>query len=298
MQYGFTCLECLIRMELDRIREQTDSEKRLACAKAFFGVLANAPEGVAPPFLVPAFDAVYDRYFGGETDPQRILTQRAGEIMLERLPAAREAVFGAEDPLYAALQYSRIGNYIDFAAFGSQVDFGHLDELLAGVRSRPIDEGEYCHFRDDLAAANSFLLITDNAGEIVLDRLVLEVLRRDYPGLDLTVCVRGGPALNDALREDAEAAGIPALARVVDNGSCIGGMELGSLSAESREALDGASVILAKGQANLETMLGCGYNVYYLFLCKCARFREMFGVPAMTGMFLNDRRAQVDDPLR
>ena len=108
----------------------------------------------------------------------------------------------------------------------------------------------------------------------------------------------GGPALNDALREDAEAAGIPALARVVDNGSCIGGMELGSLSAESREALDGASVILAKGQANLETMLGCGYNVYYLFLCKCARFTEMFGVPAMTGMFLNDRRARVDDPLR
>ena len=289
MQYGFTCLECLIRMELDRIREQADSEKRLACAKEFFGVLANAPEGVAPPFLVPAFDAVYDRYFGGETDPQRMLKQRAGEIMLERLPAAREAVFGAEDPLYAALQYSRIGNYIDFAAFGSQVDFGHLDELLAGARSRPIDEGEYRHFRDDLAAANSFLLITDNAGEIVLDRLVLEVLRRDYPGLDLTVCVRGGPALNDALREDAEAAGIPALAHVVDNGSCIGGMELGSLSAESREALDGASVILAKGQANLETMLGCGRNVYYAFLVKCQRFVTRFGKPLFTPMLVRER---------
>lgn len=298
MQYGFTCLECLMKMELDRIRSQTDSEKRLACAKEFFSVLANAPEGVAPPFLVPAFDAVYDRYFGGEEDPQRVLKQRSGEIMLERLPAIREAIFAAEDPLYAALQYSRIGNYIDFAAFGSQVDFGRLDELLAGACTHPIDGVEYRHFRDDLAAAKSFLLITDNAGEIVLDRLVLEVLRRDYPNLDLTVCVRGGPALNDALREDAEAAGIPALARVIDNGSCIGGMELGSLSAESREALDGASVILAKGQANLETMLGCGYNVYYLFLCKCARFTEMFAVPAMTGMFLNDRRAQVRDPLR
>lgn len=298
MQYGFTCLECLMKMELDRIRFQADSEKRLACAKEFFGVLANAPEGVAPPFLVPAFDAVYDRWFGGEEDPQRVLKQRSGEIMLERLPAIREAVFAAEDPLYAALQYSRIGNYIDFASFGSQVDFGRLDELLAGARSQPIDGVEYRHFRDDLAAAKSFLLITDNAGEIVLDRLVLEVLRRDYPDLDLTVCVRGGPALNDALREDAEAAGIPALARVVDNGTRIGGMELGSLSAESWEALDGASVILAKGQANLETMLGCGYNVYYLFLCKCARFTEMFAVPAMTGMFLNDRRAQVQDPLR
>lgn len=298
MQYGFTCLECLMKMELDRVRSQADSEKRLACAKEFFGVLANAPEGVAPPFLVPAFDAVYDRYFGGEEDPQRVLKQRSGEIMLARLPAVREAVFAAADPLYAALQYSRIGNYIDFAAFGSQVDFGRLDELLAGACTHPIDGVEYRHFRDDLAAAKNFLLITDNAGEIVLDRLVLEVLRRDYPNLDLTVCVRGGPALNDALREDAEVAGIPTLARVVDNGSCIGGMELGSLSAEAREALDEASVILAKGQANLETMLGCGYNIYYLFLCKCARFTEMFAVPAMTGMFLNDRRARIDDPLR
>jgi len=225
-----------------------------------------------------------------ESDPQQLLKQRSNAILLERLPRLREAVNAAEDPLLAALQFSRIGNYIDFAAFGNDVDFGKLDALLDSAQTFPVDSAEYACFRNDLENARSFLLICDNAGEIVLDRLVLEVLSREYPALSLTACVRGAPALNDALREDAEAAGLAAFARIIDNGSAIPGMEFDHLGNDARAALDTADVILAKGQANLETMLGCGKNIYYLFLCKCIRFTQMFRVPAMTGMLVNDRR--------
>lgn len=138
------------------------------------------------------------------------------------------------DPLYTALQYSRIGNYIDFASFGTAVDFRRLDELLSSAEETVIDEAEYRHFQEDLRRGSSLLLVTDNAGEIVLDRILLEVLRQRYPQLSLTACVRGGPALNDALREDAEAAGIPAFANVIDNGSSIGGMEEAFLGAAAR----------------------------------------------------------------
>lgn len=290
MQFGFTCAECLLRTQLDRIRSQQDSGKKLACVKEIFSILANAPDGVAAPYLVPLFDEAYGRYFGSETDPQYLLKVRSNRIMLERLPQLREAVCAAEDPLLRALQISRIGNYIDFAAFGSGVDFRKLDELLDSAPSFPVDPAEYLRFRQDLEQARSFLLICDNAGEIVLDRLVLEVLHARYPALALTACVRGAPALNDALREDAEAAGLQEFARIIDNGSNIPGMELSHLSSDARAALDRADVILAKGQANLETLLGCGRNIYYLFLCKCVRFTQMFRVPAMTGLFLNDRR--------
>jgi len=290
MQFGFTCAECLLRTQMDRIRNQQDSEKKLACAKEVFSILAGAPEGVAAPFLVPLFDEAFGRYFGAESDPQNLLKRRSNCIMLERLPHLREAVFSADDPLLAALQISRIGNYIDFAAFGSGVDFAKLDELLESAMTFPVDAEEYRRFRSDLETARSFLLISDNAGEIVLDRLVLEVLAEQFPAVSRTVCVRGAPALNDALREDAEEAGLQEFARIIDNGSNIPGMELAHLGREAREALKDADVILAKGQANLETMLGCGKNIYYLFLRKCLRFTQMFHVPAMTGMFLNDRR--------
>ena len=296
MQFSFHCAECMLRMEMTRIRGQKDNAKKLACAKEFCAVLANAPEGVSAPVLVPQFDDVFDRYFSGEPDPQLALKRKSGEVMLERLPAIRSLVFAADDPLYAALQYSRAANYIDFASFGDQVDFGVLDTLLSDAAKAPLDPDEYRHFLSDLRSADSLLLIADNAGEIVLDRLVLEVLRARYPSLALTVCVRGGPSLNDALREDAEAAGIPALARLIDNGTRIGGMEPGYLSPESQEALDSSSLILAKGQANLESLLGCGKNIYYLFLCKCIRFQQMFDKPAMTGMFVNERRVRLADP--
>ena len=51
----------------------------------------------------------------------------------------------------------------------------------------------------------------------------------------------------------------------------------------------GADVILAKGMANAETMLGCGYNVYYAFLVKCQRFVTRFGKPMFTPMLVKER---------
>lgn len=48
-------------------------------------------------------------------------------------------------------------------------------------------------------------------------------------------------------------------------------------------------MILAKGMANAETMLGCGYNVYYAFLVKCKRFVTRFGKPMFTPMLVKER---------
>lgn len=298
MQFGFTCIECLMKMQLNRIRGQKDPEKKLACAKELFRVIADSPEGVAAPWLIPHFNAVIRKWFGGEEDPQLELKQRSNAVMLERLPAIRERVLASDDPLRSAILFSRIGNYIDFAALGSNIDFGQLDRMLEQAESCPLDESEYANLRDDLRQAKKLLLFADNAGEIVMDRLLLEVLSREYPALELTICVRGGPALNDALREDALQTGAGAFARIIDNGSPIPGSDPGSLGAEARQAMDEADVILSKGQGNLETLLGCGYNIYYIFLCKCAHFTNMFGVPPMTGMFLNERRVHTVDFLR
>ena len=297
MQFSYHCIECMLRMQLSRIRTETDHEKKRACALESLSVFTGAPAGVAAPFLVPQLDDIFRAYFGGGADPHLALKQHSNALIAEKLPAVRARVLAAEDPLRAALLCSRAGNYIDFSVIGDRIDHGYLDRLLEEAVHQPLNETEYRNFRRDLEIYGSLLLITDNAGEIVLDRLLLEVLRMTFPRLEMTVCVRGGPSLNDALRADAEAAGIPEFARIIDNGSRIGGMELEYLGETARRALDAAPLILTKGQANLETLLGCGKNIYYLFLCKCSRFVEMFGVPAMTGMFLNEQRLRLADPL-
>ena len=101
----------------------------------------------------------------------------------------------------------------------------------------------------------------------------------------VTVMVRGGEVVNDAVREDAEYAGIPELAEVIDCGSATGGVVPELLSEEGRNALDQADVILAKGQGNYEGLYGEGWHIFYMMLCKCDMFAERFNVPRMTGMF-------------
>ena len=76
---------------------------------------------------------------------------------------------------------------------------------------------------------------------------------------------------------------------VIDSGSNVAGTPLDQLGEEADRAIRESDVILAKGMANTETMLGCGYNVYYAFLVKCPRFVERFGRPMFTPILAPER---------
>ena len=59
---------------------------------------------------------------------------------------------------------------------------------------------------------------------------------------------------------------------------------LRTVSREAREAIAHADVVIAKGQANYETLYGCGYNIFFIFMCKCMLFMDRFKVPQFTGI--------------
>jgi uncharacterized protein with ATP-grasp and redox domains len=223
-------------------------------------------------------DIPYDRF--------REEKQQSNAFALERVPQMEQMVAAAEDPVYTALQLAILGNYIDFGALYGKVSFQELEKLLEQAKDIPLPQDSYQQFRKDLQNAEKFLLITDNAGEIVFDRILAETLQKIYPRLSITFMVRGGPAHNDATREDAEAVQIPF--KVIDSGKAIGGTPLTDISDEAKAAIADADVILAKGMGNTESMYGCGYPVYYAFLIKCVRFQEYFKAPLMSPMFIKD----------
>ena len=123
------------------------------------------------------------------------------------------------------------------------------------------------------------------------DRIFAEMLHKAYPYVNITFCVRGGPAQNDATRADADAVGIEF--PVIDNGNSVPGTELSLLGAEAQAALNRADIILSKGQGNAETLLGCGYNIYYAFLIKCPRFIDRFQKPKLTPMLISERKSSL-----
>ena len=82
-----------------------------------------------------------------------------------------------------------------------------------------------------------------------------------------------------------------AVAKVMGNGSNVCGTWFPGISSETKELLNSADILLAKGQGNFETLNGCGLNIYYLFLCKCEWFQMQLNDRPLEGMFLNERRA-------
>lgn len=282
MKITAECIECLLSRHLKTARLHGDEEQVTAFAWDLVKMLAQGPQDVASPYFSPQIAQLFHQHFGLPIDRYEQEKEESNRFALAHMEELRQIIRTAPDPLYAGLQCAILGNYLDFSALQGEVSFEKLQDMLALSRSFEVDRDNFEALRRELATGKNLLYLTDNAGEIGFDRVFAEEIHRQYPGLAITFCVRGGPALNDATRADAEKVGIPF--PVIDNGNCIAGTVLSEISDECRAALEDADVIFAKGQANVETLLGCGLNIYYAFLVKCSKFITEFGKPKLTPM--------------
>ena len=282
------CLQCLLRRNIALAQTLGTEEQAMAFAKEIMKLCINAPEGVSSPWFGPQIaDLLHDMY-GLDYDRFRQEKLDSNRFVLERLPMIRKKGDGIRRTrFFAGLQFAILGNYLDFSALQGQVSFEKLEEMLDKALEMELDDQVYAYFCRDLRRGGKLVYLTDNAGEIGFDRVLAEAIAAAYPDISVTFCVRGAIAQNDATREDAAAVGIPF--PVIDNGNRVAGTQLDMLSEEAAAALSDADVILAKGMANAETMLGCGYNVYYAFLVKCQRFVTRFGKPMFTPMLVKEQ---------
>ena len=282
------CLLCHMKSNVTMARSLGDEQTAMKFAKELMQLHLNMPGGASSALLGPPTDALLVKYYGLRPDRYKEEKAQSNRFVLERLDQLRQRVKAAPDPVYAGLQFSILGNYLDFSALRGQVSFEKLDEMLEEALEMELDRDCYRQFCQELSKGTSLLYVTDNAGEIGFDRIFAEVLSETYPQLRIIFCVRGKIAQNDATREDAQLVGIPF--PVIDNGSDIAGTELSLISPEAKEALQAADVVIAKGMGNTETLWGCGYNVYYAFLVKCARFVTCFRKPLMTPIFVREKK--------
>ena len=285
------CYLCHFRRNMETARSFGDEAKATQFARELMKLYLSMPEGASSPAVFPGTNALFMDIFGAEEDRFREEKQRSNAFVLERLGEIRRRTQTAPDPVYAGLQMAVLGNYIDFSALQGEVSFEELDKMLDDALQMDLDHQVYAQLSAQLERARELLYLTDNAGEIGFDRIFAEMLHQAYPHVRITFCVRGGPAQNDATRADAQAVGIPF--PVIDNGNNVPGTELSLLSPEAKAALNRADIIIAKGQGNAETLLGCGYNIYYAFLVKCPRFIDRFQKPKLTPMLISERKSSL-----
>lgn len=287
MKINSFCLACLINLQESQVRGFDDEEKKMTYMREVLAFLSSCNPELSSPALVKPLSRIYEKYWG-KHDSMEDVKKEFNDYLLSIEGEIERQIRKHSDPVEAALCYARTGNYIDYAAV-KDITKEKLLELFEEQGSAGLEKDVYRQFRTDLEKASSLVWLTDNCGEIVLDKIAMKILREQYPELKITAIVRGEPVVNDA---DMEAACYVGLDRIVDvkgNGSGIAGTDLSDISDESRRIIEEADLIISKGQGNFETIHGCGLNIYYLFLCKCDWFVRKFNAERFEGMFINER---------
>ena len=283
------CYECLFGKFKAQLTAEGCSQATVQeFAQRFHDLFDSLPEHTAAPAL----------YYEGR------------KLILEYIPDTEEATYGpikkgfndallsiedqlqaridaSDEPLELAIKIARSGNYLDVVCVDN-ISTDKLMDLIDQCAADRLDPAMLARFQNDLQNGSSLVYCTDNAGEAVLDKLLIRTLQKLYPHIHLTVIVRGGLAQSDITMEDAEAIGLTKEATVIHSGLGMPGIQISYLPEDVLQVFENADMIIAKGQGNFEGLGGCALNVYYLFLCKCRIFTERFQLPQFSGCFLNE----------
>ncbi len=264
MRTYLECIPCFLRAAVSVSRKMSDDPAvHERVVREVLRMAAEMSFEQSPPEMSRLIHKLL-REETGNDDPYRAAKLEANAYALSLLPALRELVVKAVDPFALATRLAIAGNIIDLGT-RSEVTEDEIAATLKQALGDPLDGALVESFRAAVAGSQRILYLADNAGEIVLDRLLLEQL----PTERVTVAVRGRPVINDATLEDAQAAGLHELTRVIDNGGDAPGTVLSLCSPEFRREFHESDLIIAKGQGNFETLCDTDFNIYFLFQAKC-----------------------------
>ena len=264
MKTYMDCIPCFVRQSLEAARIGSDDpalQERIM--REALKLAVNLDYNDTPPALGQKMHRLV-RKIGGNPDPYAKIKKKSNMLALALLPDCNRLVRESKNPFETAVRLAIAGNIIDYGVNGALKD-EQVNTSIREALHAEIDHAAIEQLRNAVKGAEDILYLGDNAGEIVLDRLLVEQLPREK----LTYVVKGSPILNDVTMKDARQSGMTDLVEVIDNGSDAPGTILASCSKEFRQRFDKADLILAKGQGNYETLSNVDNKIFFLLKAKC-----------------------------
>ncbi len=275
------CLSCLLNQSLRVAKnlnlDETTSKKMMQVASAS---IANYPE-VSPP--VAAAD-LYPRLasFTDSDDVYKVLKELSTQEAMKLLPSVKKQVKTSSDAIKAAVA----GNVIDFATpnhFDLTKEFEKVFDTDFSINDETL-------FFESLKEAKTFMLVGDNVGEHVFDKLLLEQIKKEYPQLKLYYAVRGKPIINDVTLTEAKEIGIDSVANLVDSGVDTPGLAYEHASDAFMKLYNSIDLIIAKGMGNYECLENVGdERIFHLFKVKCGVVSNDVGAELGALIFMKNR---------
>ena len=260
MRTYLDCIPCMMQQALRAGRIATSDEHAIKRLLGAVGAMVNnIPMDVTPP---ETGEQVYRmvREMTGVSDPYRLIKESSISEAQSLYPGLKRMVSRSDDRLLTAIRIAIAGNVIDF---GVNASF-NLAEDVRVILSQEFAILDYDAFVSHLHDAETILYLGDNAGESVLDKLLIEELNKD-----VTYVVRELPVINDVTREDAISSGLDEVAEIVSSGSEAPGTILDRCTEEFRDRFARADMVISKGQGNYEGLSESDRPVFFLLKAKC-----------------------------
>ncbi len=224
----------------------------------------------------------------GVGDPFQQAKMESNRLALQYLDQLRQVVQRSADPVKQAIRFAVAGNVVDLGLF----DNYDLAAALNEVVNSEFKKDDYNQFIDKLPGSEQVLIIGDNSGEIVFDRLLVEVLQAKK--VEVVYAVKESFILNDATADDARQAEMDKVSRVITTGNNYLGTIEDKCSREFLTEFRRSPLVISKGQANYESLEGTGLagdKTFFLLKAKCAVVARNLGVEYGDLVFVQNKLA-------
>ncbi len=209
----------------------------------------------------------------GIKDPYFEIKKTSNRLAMLAYPQIKKTLGDSRHRLLAAVELAIAGNIIDYGT-GHKLNVAEEIKKMAGPAKRAISREsattfDYEHFKNTLEKSRSILYLADNAGEIVLDRILIEEIKALDGNKRIFFAVKEKPIINDALVGDAADCKIDSCAHVFSSGSDAPGTVLSLCNKKFFDILESSDMVISKGQGNFEGFQKPDKPVFYLFMAKC-----------------------------
>ncbi len=263
MRTYLECIPCLLKQTIEAsVMATEDRDLHLKAVQEVAKFLIDTDIDRSPPEISTEVHRII-REVTNCDDPYKNIKHEQNQTALEYYPKLKDLISSSDDRLKTTVKLAIAGNVIDF---GTPNRFDINDTINRILKTEfPVDS--FDNFKTKLNQASSILYIGDNSGEIVFDKLLVEVLL-EQKNYDITFAVRSEPIINDVTREEATAVGLDELTKIIEIGTNNPTTVLELCIPEFQKCYKTSDLIIAKGQGNYEA-LGTAQNLFKLLVVKC-----------------------------
>lgn len=284
------CVPCIYNVRAREIVESRMSrEEKILALKEFTRFYQGEidPETSTIILATLAFRKVKELI--GDEDPYREFKEksyRVSEELAERVRQAAGKLTGYER-FRLLVKASLAANFFDPGAplgTGPESSFEIVEKLKLAR-----DETDSLYL--SILQSDTVTYLLDNAGEALLDKLVLEELH--HMGINLKIVPKGKPYQNDITYQEAVRIGLHKLGQLIDTQTDAAGPIKTLIPPQAWQAINEADIIISKGMANFEALT---YNppetpAFAMLVAKCQPVASAAGIkPGQAAAFYITRK--------